>query len=149
MLYTFGRKDERLLFQYPENEQNLDKIHIVIRTDNLSFFFSNIDITFARSPHTYKKWQLTAYNAIMDGYNALKARYDKQVYMASMGSAKIQGRNPGVNRIIEKQEIKRNCISLIRNKKLDFNYIIQNAKDYPEINKAELDASRGELLYLE
>lgn len=140
---------DTIYFDYPESQQNVDSVQLMVRTLYLWYFHADIDVVFARTKRLYQDWQMKTFMAIMDGYYALKARYDEQENPPDTSLFKIQGRNPDINRLIEKQELKRCCISMLRNHKLDFDYITQAANDSPEIDKAKMDASGGEILYLE
>ncbi len=63
---------------------------------------------------TLQKWQLQTFDKIQAAYQALKNAYDQKVAQAeAAGGIAIEGRNPGLNRTIEKDELKKLCITMM------------------------------------
>ena len=80
---------------------------------SLAFSVSGtVSIVCELKPETFEKWQTKIYNVIMadynrklDGYNASENKNDQLI--------QIKGRNPFLNREIERNEIKRHVIALL------------------------------------
>jgi hypothetical protein len=67
-------------------------------------------------PETIAKWQAKMYEAIMNAYDRALADYNEQVAAAQIQSGvDIQGRNPDVNRRIEKDELRKGVMRLLTN----------------------------------
>ena len=61
-------------------------------------------------------WKLKAYEAIMNAYERALATYNEQVAAAQIqAGVQIQGRNPGFNRRIEQDELKKGALRLLTN----------------------------------
>ena len=66
-------------------------------------------------PQTYAKWQQDAFDKSYTAYQALQSAYDQAVAKASaqvMG-IQIEGRNPGINLGIIKNELKKLCLTML------------------------------------
>ena len=65
-------------------------------------------------PETIAKWQVKTYEAIMNAYERALADYNEQVAAAQIqAGVNIQGRNPEVNRRIEKDELRKGVLRLL------------------------------------
>lgn len=63
-----------------------------------------------------KDWQLKAYAAIMEAYQQALANYNEQVSAAQIqAGVQIQGRNPDINRSIERDELKKGVLRMLTN----------------------------------
>ena len=59
-------------------------------------------------------WQIHTFEKITAAYQALKATYDQQVaQQQTQQGVVIHGQNPGINRQIEKGELKKSCVKLL------------------------------------
>jgi hypothetical protein len=59
-------------------------------------------------------WQQKTYDAIMQGYERRLAEYNEQLSMSQIqGGVSIQGRNPELNRKIERDELKKGALRLL------------------------------------
>ena len=74
----------------------------------------NIEVLCEREPYHFEAWQIKTFNAIMTGYENKKASYEEQLAAAAIRQGvEIAGRNPLRNREIEREELKKACITVI------------------------------------
>ncbi|MGH6813787.1 MAG: hypothetical protein ACREDM_16100, partial [Methylocella sp.] len=60
------------------------------------------------------KWQVDTFGKIQTAYQALQTAYDQKVTQAeSAAGITIEGQNPAINRIVEKNELKKLCITMM------------------------------------
>ncbi len=96
-----------------------------------------------RSPSKFQQWQLDTFNAITSAYENLKVDYDDAEESRLDDEREgLQGRNPLLNRDIEKRELKKFSISLLTGQQYEsFNAV---ADDYqtgiPQIDLADASA---------
>jgi hypothetical protein len=90
------------------------------------------------NPQTVVKWQLQTFDKIYAAYQALKTAYDQKVTQAEAAvGITIEGRNPAMNRTIEKTELKKLCITMMTGQHFkQFNAMTDPAdkpKHHPEV----------------
>jgi hypothetical protein len=77
-------------------------------------FAINLQGLCLRTDETMEKWRLDTFGKILTAYQALQAAYDQKVTQAqSAAGIAIQGQNPAINRIVEKNELKKLCVTLM------------------------------------
>ncbi len=82
----------------------------------------NFKVVCEPTENAIKRWKIKIYNSIMEIYETRKRDYDQKL-RALMTNSQIKGNNPGENRRIEKEEIRRACIESIANKTIkDFSF---------------------------
>lgn len=97
----------------------------------------NVEILCKLSETGYERWQLAAYNSIINAYNQQKAEYDNQVAGLSVGIS-ISGQNPIENRKTEKTELKKWALELLTLQRFDgFNAMLRSNSGSPEIDFEE------------
>lgn len=109
-----------------------------------------IEVKCRRSEETLQAWQLATYKAIVDAYLQQKSDYDAQLSAAaiSQGTA-ISGNNPDQNRRIEREELKRGCLTLFTDQHFaDFDATLKNVAPhgYPEL---DVDQAMEEARYVQ
>ncbi|MFW9929637.1 MAG: hypothetical protein ACFFD1_09615, partial [Candidatus Thorarchaeota archaeon] len=113
-------------------------IPVAIHTYNTQGFSATVEVKCQRTNEHYVDWQIKTFNAIMVAYNELKSKYDEQVKAAQVQSGiAISGRNPLINREIEKKELKKLAITILTNQHFDlFDAMVNNVppNNYPELN---------------
>lgn len=104
----------------------------------------NVVLTCQRSAQLYSQWQTKTYGAIMDAYAARLREYQAwlQDQRAVAGDRlSLQGQNPGVNRLSEREELKKRCLELFTGQRFEsFDAAVDgvfNVSGYPEILFAE------------
>jgi len=96
-----------------------------------------------RTQTKFQQWQIDTFNAIMDAYENLKADYDDAVQnQLNAAEPELQGRNPLLNREIEKHELKKFSISLLTGQQYEsFNAMEEdNLLGIPQINLTDASA---------
>ncbi|MFN3917962.1 MAG: hypothetical protein ACK4K0_09485 [Flavobacteriales bacterium] len=97
----------------------------------------NVEILCKLSDIGYERWQLAAYNSIINAYNQQRSEYDNQVAGLSAGIS-ISGQNPIENRKTEKTELKKWAIELLTLQRFDgFNAMLRSTSGAPEIDFSE------------
>lgn len=94
---------------------------------------ANLKIKCKRKPSTVENWQISVFNAIMEDYNSKLQAYNDA--LQNQKTEKIKGRNPFLNREIERNELKRQVIAMLMCDYFTENKaLMHNVKDcgYPE-----------------
>lgn len=97
---------------------------------------------------TLDQWKLKTFDRIYAAYQALQTAYDQKVAQAeAQAGIMIEGRNPAQNRVIEKMELKKLCITMMTGQHFSqFNAMTDppdKPKTYPEVDVYEaLDEGR-------
>jgi len=77
-------------------------------------FALNIQGVCVRTDETMEKWRLDTFGKIQTAYQALQTQYEQKVTQAeSAAGIEIQGQNPATNRIVEKNELKKLCVTMM------------------------------------
>lgn len=90
-------------------------------------------------PSTITNWKKSVYETIINRYNLKLSEFNSQKDQKNFGQIEF-GDNPNMNRIIEAEELKKACISLITNQKYESFDAMQDGKGpngYPEFNHEE------------
>ena len=96
-----------------------------------------------RSQAKLEQWQLDTFHAIQQAYLGLKAEYDaSQESREAVGLTTIEGRNPLLNRDVEKRELKKFAISLLTGQQFEsFNAMeVEYESGIPQINLTDAAA---------
>jgi hypothetical protein len=89
-------------------------IPVSIDMYDVNSYFVNVVASCVRTDLAYELWQIHTFEKIMAAYQALKATYDQQIaQQQSQQGVAIHGKNPGINRQIEKIELKKSCVKLL------------------------------------
>ena len=108
----------------------------------LKTFLFVVEITCTLTNAAFQEWQVATFNAIMNAYNKKLLDYEEKMAAAQVqGGVTIGGHNPLINRAIEREELKKACITLWTGTKYEeWASPIQHDEDagipanYPEIN---------------
>lgn len=108
---------------------------------NIRSWALNIETWCRLMPEYYDKWKLETYNAIMAAYRNALMDYEERVAAAQIQQGvAIGGNNPGINREIEREELKRSCLTLWTLEQFNLPWGIDQLPtaaipgNYPEIN---------------
>ena len=116
-------------------------IPIAVLTGSLEAWSITVEASCKRKDGKFEEWQLKTFGAIIAAYQALKANYDDQMAAQSTSQGiTISGKNPEINRSIEKDELKKSCITLLTSQNFDaFKAMLQSVPPhmYPEIDVNE------------
>lgn len=100
-----------------------------------------------------EKWRGQTFDKIYAAYQALQTAYDQKVAQADAAQGiAIQGQNPATNRVVEKTELKKLCITMMTGQHFNqFNAMTDppdKPKTYPEVDVYEaLDEGRIEQFF--
>lgn len=100
-------------------------------------FAVNVQASCFLTTEHFAKWQLQTFDKIYTAYRALQTAYDQKVAQAEAAAGiTIQGHNPATNRIVEKTELKKLCITMMTGQHFkQFDAIDEKSKPhYPEVN---------------
>ncbi len=128
---------EKQFGSYSVGKLDVVKISITGHTTLSMSVAIHYSVLCERSLTRFSQWQIDTYNAIMDAYQTLNMEYEAAQQKESVsGLLSIQGRNPQLNREVEKRELKKFAISLLTGQQYEsFNAM---EKDYqsntPQIN---------------
>jgi hypothetical protein len=119
-----------------------ESIPMGFKTNDVSDIAMAIEIKCQRTTRAFKKWQLDTHGKITDAYKTKLADYEEKLAAAEVrAGVEIQGKNPGLNLEIMKDELKKNCISILTDQHYDlFNSIQSSAYGLPQINLFENEA---------
>jgi len=131
------RRQEAVLFEVPV----VEKIAATIITSKVSKYTINIRIRCRRLSRTYAEWQQTTHDTIMLAYLKQKIDYEEKLAaLAMQEGVEITGRNPAANRKLEKNELKKACISLLTRQHFKlFGSIEEGSLGLPQMDLAEAE----------
>ncbi|NHJ86881.1 MAG: hypothetical protein FK734_15570 [Asgard group archaeon] len=133
----------------PDDEQisvvPLDDItsEVPVTVDSVINSLSDVTVTVTlyarRTDRSFIEWQNSIHAEILQAYEQKLADYENDLSsLESEEEVEIQGRSPSENRTIEKDELKKACISLLTQQHYDhFGAIELDALSYPQINLNE------------
>lgn len=85
-----------------------------------SSFIANVEILCLRLPSLFDEWRIKTYNAIVQGYRTKLSDYENKVTAAAISSGvDISGNNPGINRDIVREEMKRSALETITGQRFE------------------------------
>lgn len=119
-----------------------DSIPFGVKTNDVSDLVIAVEVKCQRTNRAYKKWQLDTHAKLMDAYQAKLADYEESLAALELqAGVEIEGKNPALNLEIMKDELKKNCISILTNQHYDlFNAIESSTNGLPQINLHENEA---------
>jgi hypothetical protein len=89
-------------------------IPIGLNCYDINSYFVSVMATCTRTWQKYEAWQISTFEKIVAAYQMLKAGYEQQVAAQETRSGVvIHGKNPRINREIEKTELKKSSVKLL------------------------------------
>lgn len=89
-------------------------IQISVNCTDVFSFTINAYALLERLPETFENWQIQTYEKIMTAYKLMQIEYEQKLAAQdTMQGISIQGQNPGINRVIEKTELKKQCVKML------------------------------------
>jgi len=133
---------------------------IGVRGHGVRSLMVTVTITCERTGEALAEWKLKTYQAIMDAYQKKQLAYEEQLAAAKIqGGVQIGGNNPIINRSVERDELKKACITLWTGYQYQENGGISHSlpdegeqvgpAHYPKIDPAKAAALRPEIKFLE
>lgn len=119
-----------------------ESVPVGFKTNDVSDIALALEVKCQRTSRAYKKWQLETHGKIMDAYKTKLADYEEKLAAAEMSAGvEIQGKNPTLNLEIMKDELKKNCITILTDQHYSlFNSIESSSYGLPQINLYENEA---------
>ncbi|EGE77182.2 hypothetical protein BDDG_00119 [Blastomyces dermatitidis ATCC 18188] len=113
-----------------------------IKTWNTSSTVVTVDVKCAVTEDATNKWKADTHKKLVTAYRARLQEYEEKLATLQLQEGIIiEGRNPAANQATIKQELKKNCISIISGQHFDrFNSIVTGPWGYPQINLYEAEA---------
>ncbi len=97
------------LLDHPEGD-----LPVAVNAVNVISYAATLTAECVRTTRKYEQWQLATYEAIAQAFRARQQEYEEKLAtLASQQGAVPQGRNPTLNRIIERNEMKRLAITML------------------------------------
>jgi len=128
---------------------------VTICTREIAAYAFNVWVRFERTEELYKEWQIKTFNAIRKAYLEMKLIYEQKLAVQeelaeqrSGVTGSVTGKNPRINRDIERTELKKQCIRILMDNCLgqkfgEFNTGAgnQNSQNEPEIDYGPMSTS--------
>ena len=85
----------------------------VVCYDVLAFAL-NVQAVCTRTDEAMEKWRNQTFENLQTAYDTLQAAYDEKLTQAQAAAGiEIEGQNPALNRVVEKTELKKLCITMM------------------------------------
>ncbi|WP_300450469.1 hypothetical protein [Accumulibacter sp.] len=100
--------------QYDPLDLPEGEVPVAVNAVNVRSYAATVTVVCVRTAHGFEKWQLDTYAALARAYAARKTEYEEK--LASLAAAQgvtPEGRNPAMNRILERNEMKRLAIMML------------------------------------
>ncbi len=134
-----------------------DKIPIGVYGKKVENFLLHVNIYCQLTTEAFEKWQIETYNAIMNAFQKQVLDYEEKLAAAEIqDGVQITGRNPVINREVERQELKKSCISLFMYgarglfyRFNDLNRVFAGSNGYPDIALSRTFAESDKIQFFE
>lgn len=150
-LFHYELQNEKSLLDTNGNGVSED-LDVSVLTSNLSADY-NITVTYKLTQEAFLEWQLDAFNKIMSAYQRKLSEYEEWVNAQKIGAGiTIEGNNPGINREIEKTELKKHCLSIFTGERLEWFNAMKSQQasfEYPEIDLKALPKQAAYIQFFE
>lgn len=125
-------------------------IPIGISSDQRGGLTMAVRIRCDRTDEAYEAWRLTTYEAIRGGYLAELNAYDTELRLQEARQAYVSATAPDANRLIEMQELKRGCQTILTGQDFDlYGAVTFQADDLPRIDRADASAQAESVQFFE
>lgn len=106
---------------YAELNGENEVVPIAIIGVLLLVYAATVEVECELTQEAFEKWQVDTYTAILNAYDEQRAAYEQQVKAAEETTADVtvEGRNPLLNRAIERTELKKSVISQMTGQHFD------------------------------
>jgi len=89
-------------------------IQVSVNSYDVLSYTLNVYAFVERTQECYQLWQIQCFEKIMTAYKAMQAEYEqKMAAQETLKSIGVQGQNPEINREVEKNELKKQCIKYL------------------------------------
>lgn len=117
----------------PSDPHASGSVAISVMGYDINAYSVNISGLCSYVPQTYLKWQQDVFDKSYTAFQALQSAYDQAVAKAgaqAMG-IQIEGRNPGINLSIIKNELKKHCLTMLTGMQFNNFHGMSNPADQP------------------
>ena len=120
----------------------LDSIPFGLQTWKVSGIGATVEVKCQRTERALMKWRHETHAKLTQAYRARLAEYEeKMANLEIQAGVAIQGRNPDLNMQLIKDELKKNCISILTEQHFDlFNAITVGSNGLPQIDLYQNEA---------
>jgi hypothetical protein len=128
-----------------------DSIPFVADTFNCSQIAVAVEVLCQRTDRAMVKWQHETHAKLTTAYKARLSEYEEKLASLQLqAGVAIQGQNPAINLEIMKDELKKNCISILTDQHYDlFNAIDTGTNDLPQIDVFEAEGEGAYVRFFE
>lgn len=89
-------------------------IQVSVNSYDVISYTLNVYAWCERTWEAYEQWQIQAFEKIMAAYTAQQTEYEQKLAARdTMQGISISGQNPGINREIERTELKKQCVKML------------------------------------
>jgi hypothetical protein len=93
---------------------NVGSIPVAIQTWRAASYTVAVSIKCQRTPRAMEQWRQETHAALLQAYQQKRAVYEEKLNaLRARAGVEIAGRNPAANRAIEREELKKSCISIL------------------------------------
>ncbi len=116
-----------------------DSIPFAMNTYNISDIGLAVEVKCQRTDLALDKWRLQTHSKLYQAYQNRLSEYEEKLAKIEMQAGiAINGKNPAFNLEFIKDELKKNCISIVTEQHFDlFNSILIGSNGLPQINTSE------------
>jgi len=121
-------------------------------TDGKIALSAHVTVKAEVTDEALERWRIETFNAVMNAYRAQLMEYEERLAAAEIQEGvRIEGRNPGVNREIERQELQKACLqSWLERTSLGRPGIVETGSPgRPEIDYAAAISNAEQVRFLE
>jgi hypothetical protein len=88
-------------------------VPVSVLTEDIQAYVVNIEVFCERTDRAFESWQIATFEKIVAAYRAATAMYEDKLKAAEVARGVIiEGRNPGINSQIIRNELKKQCLTL-------------------------------------
>ena len=119
-----------------------DSIPFALNTFKYSDIAIAVEVKCQRTDRAMMKWRLDTHAKLTNAYKALLSEYEEKLAaLAMQAGVAIEGKNPELNLELMKDELKKNCISILTEQYFDlFDAIETGTNGLPQIDLYENEA---------
>lgn len=134
-------KDTGWVWSTSLNEER-DSIPFIADTFHISQVAVGVEVKCQRTDRAMMKWRLDTHAKLTNAYKALLSEYEEKLAALEMqAGVAIEGKNPELNKELMKDELKKNCISILTEQYFDlFDAIGSGTNGLPQIDLYENEA---------
>ena len=121
--------------------RNFDSIvPVAVNSYDINSYEVNISVICERTTEKYETWQIQTFEKIMTAYKALQAEYEQKVSAQETEEGiAIHGQNSGINRDIEKTELKKHCVKMLMDTFIYGSFDAMKPANPPDANPPDFD----------